>query len=111
LAEYVELLIEQGVTFISAITVKDADDNPLNLSSFSVTSQLRKSYYSSTAIDFDIVVDQPETGIIGLEMNAEKTSNIRPGRYVYDVKIQDELGDAIRVFEGIVTVTPGVTKT
>jgi hypothetical protein len=110
LADYVELLIEQGATFISSITVKDADNNPLNLASFLVTSQLRKSYYSTTAVNFSIVVDAPETGTINMELDAQTTSNIRPGRYVYDVKIEDGFGDAIRVFEGIATVSPGVTK-
>lgn len=110
MADYVELLIEQGASFISSITVKDADNNPLNLQSFLVTSQLRKSYYSTTAVDFTIVVDAPESGIINMEMDAQTTANIRPGRYVYDVKIEDGFGDAIRIFEGIATVSPGVTR-
>jgi len=110
LAEFVELLVEQGASFSSSITVKDAENNPLNLTDFTVKSQIRKSYYSSTVIEFDITVEVPEFGVINMELNAEKTSNIRAGRYVYDVNLYDDFGDAIRVFEGIVTVSPGVTR-
>lgn len=110
MAEFVELLIEQGASFSSSITVKDADNNLLDLTNFTVKSQIRKSYYSSTVIEFDITVDAPEFGIINMELNAQETSNIRAGRYVYDVNLYDNFGDAIRVFEGIVTVSPGVTR-
>jgi hypothetical protein len=110
LADFVEIFIEQGASYLSTVIVKDAENNPINLTDFSVSSQLRKSYYSTTSIDFTIVVDAPEEGIINMELDAKTTSNIRPGRYVYDVKIEDDFGDAIRVFEGTATVSPGVTK-
>jgi hypothetical protein len=110
LAEFVELFIEEGASFFSTITVKDADNNLLDLTDFTVAAQMRKSYYSSKAIDFDIIIDAPDFGIINMELSAETTSNISPGRYVFDVKITDQFGDAIRVFEGIANVSPGVTK-
>jgi hypothetical protein len=110
LAEFVELFIDQGASFSSTITVKDANNNLLDLTDFTVSAQMRKSYYSSNAINFDIVIDAPDFGLINMELNAETTSNITPGRYVFDVKITDEFGDAIRVFEGIANVSPGVTK-
>jgi hypothetical protein len=35
---------------------------------------------------------------------------LKPGRYVYDVVIEDEFGVKNRVIEGMVLVTEGVTR-
>jgi hypothetical protein len=44
-------------------------------------------------------------------MSAANTANVTPGRYVYDVEIQDNsTGDVTRIFEGIATVLPNVTR-
>ena len=43
-------------------------------------------------------------------MNAATSSNIRPGRYLFDVKQVDDQNMVSRVIEGIITVNPQVTK-
>lgn len=110
MAEFVELTIEQGATFISTITIKDSEDIPLDLTNFTVKAQMRKSYYSSTAINFQVEIVSAINGLVTINLDAISTSSIKPGRYVYDVRIKDQFGDAIRIFEGIATVTPGVTR-
>ena len=45
-----------------------------------------------------------------MEMSDETTANIRAGRYVYDVEIEYPTGSVERIFEGIVTVSPNVTR-
>lgn len=111
MADYVELNIEAGTDFETEVTVSDASQFPKDLQDYSVFAQLRKSYYSTTAIDFDISVDDPVGGIITLELSSEVTSNIRPGRYVYDVNIRnDDTNKVTRIFEGIATVSPTATK-
>jgi len=45
-----------------------------------------------------------------MAMSAANTANLTPGRYVYDVEIEDASGDVTRIFEGIVTVLPNVTR-
>jgi hypothetical protein len=44
-----------------------------------------------------------------MSLNSANTANIYPGRYVYDVYITSNVG-RIRVLEGIVNVSPQVTK-
>jgi hypothetical protein len=54
------------------------------------------------------IADAP-AGVINMELSASTTANIRAGRYVYDVELEeDEV--VTRIFEGIATVLPRVTR-
>ena len=111
MAEFVELFIEQGATFTTDVDISDINGFAKDLTDYSVYAQLRKSYYSTTSFDFDIEVSDPVSGNIKLSMEPEVTSMISAGRYVYDVIIKnDETGEVNRIFEGIVTILPRVTK-
>jgi hypothetical protein len=111
LADFVELTIEQGATFSTEVTINDANGQPKDLNDYTVRSQIRKSYYSTTAINFDIIIDSPNDGLITMELSSETTANISPGRYVYDTIIEENsTGIVTRIFEGIATVLPNVTR-
>ncbi len=73
-------------------------------------SQMRKSYYSSSKSSFNVTVSTPNIGEITMAMTAANTANLTPGRYVYDVEIDDGAGEVTRIFEGIITVLPNVTR-
>ena len=111
-AGYTELFLEQGADFSMSITLDDVSGSNFNLVNYSASSQMRKSYYSSNATaTFSVSTgNDPSLGVITLTMNSANTANIYPGRYVYDVYVTS--ADArVRVLEGIVSVTPQVTKT
>jgi hypothetical protein len=110
LADFVELQIESGATFITEIVVREGDGTSKNLVSYSARSQMRKSYYSSTATNFTIELTDAANGVISMGISAANTANISPGRYVYDVEIDNGQGVVTRIFEGIVTVSPNVTR-
>jgi hypothetical protein len=71
---------------------------------------MRKSYYSSTATDIGASVTNSANGQITLSMTAANTANLKAGRYVYDLVITDSNLTKTRVIEGIITVTPSVTR-
>ncbi len=110
MADFVEIQIDAGATFFTEVTVNDANGNPKDLTDYTVRSQLRKSYYSTTSVDFQINISDPMNGIIEMTLSPQVTSNIRAGRYVYDVEIEDDQNTVTRIFEGIVTVLPNVTR-
>lgn len=110
MADFVEIQIEAGATFFTEVNVNDDSGSPKDLTNYTVKSQLRKSYYSSTAVDFTINVSDPIDGIIEMSLSADTTANIRAGRYVYDVEIKDSSNVVTRIFEGIATVLPNVTR-
>ncbi len=109
MAAYSEITIEQYSTFNTTLNVEDVQGDPINLYGYSVSSQIRKSYYSSTATDFTASIDNYANGEISLTLSSANTANLQPGRYVYDVLITG-VGETTRVVEGIVTVLPGVTR-
>lgn len=108
------LIIDQGTTFSLTITVADANGNPLNLTGYTMRSQLRKSYGSSSYTAFTVTpATNLTTGELTISLTDTQTSNLKAGRYVYDVEIVSPISDGsevLRVLEGIITVTPEVTR-
>jgi len=102
------LVIDQGTTYSFSFNLTNADGSAKNLAGYTLASQIRKSYYTSTSVDFTTSTIDLE-GEITISLSATQTSALRAGRYVYDIEIDDG-SETIRVLEGIVTVTPEVTR-
>ena len=108
MATKANLVIDQGATFSTDLTLTDENGDALNLNGYSSNSQLRKWYTSSNSVAFSTAVNT-DSGVITLSLTSDQTANISAGRYVYDVEISN--GTTIsRVVEGIITVTPNVTR-
>lgn len=110
MAAFSELYIEQYADFSTTVNVDDLQGDAINLSSYAVASQLKKSYYSSTSYNFTVEVTDAVRGEITVSMDSANTSNLSPGRYIYDLTMTDPNNITTRVVEGIVVVLPGVTK-
>lgn len=104
------LFIDQGANYSNIITVAANTGSPLNLTGYTVKSQMRKSYTSSTFYNFTASVYDVDNGKIRLELTAAQSQAIVPGRYLYDVEITSGAGNKTRVVEGIVTVSPEITQ-
>ena len=108
MATKANLIIDQGSTFTTTITLTDDDGNALTLLGYTGAGQIRKHYTSSTAVSFTVNIS-PSTGEVTLSLTATQTAALTAGRYVYDVELTT--GSIVsRVLEGIVTVTPEVTR-
>ncbi len=111
MAAYVEITIEQGANLTSTVNVNDTQGDAINLSTYSASAQLRKSYYSSTANTLSAIITGVANGQITLSMTAANTANLTPGRYVYDLRIVNSVDNSVtRVIEGTATVLPSVTR-
>jgi len=87
----------------------------------SANAQMRKSYYHTNATaTFNVHLDATNNNL-WLHLDAANTAAISPGKYVYDVEFYDDDGDPMiagpwadsrrfRALEGIITVTPEVSK-
>ncbi len=109
MAAFTELTIEQGATFIEKVSVLDVYNNPVNLTGYTASSMMRKSYYSSTYYVIDANVTGTSNGEITLTISSSNTALLTPGRYVYDLIINGA-NTVNRVVEGIATVLPSVTR-
>ena len=107
MATKANLVIDQGTTFSTDLTLTDQNGDPLNLNGYTATSQIRKWYTSSNSIFFVTTINA-NAAVITLSLTSNTTANMYPGRYVYDVDINN--GTTVsRVVEGIITVTPAAT--
>jgi len=108
------LVIDQGTTFSLSIIVSDANANEIDLTGYTLRAQLRKSYGATSYTAFTVeAADDPTTGELTISLTDAQTSALKAGRYVYDVEIVAPVADGstvTRVLEGIITVTPEVTR-
>ena len=111
MASISNLFVDQGADYSNIITVASTTGAPLDLTGFTVKSQMRKSYTSSTFYNFTASIYDAVNGKVRLQLNSTQSEAIIPGRYLYDVEITSGSGGKTRVIDGIVTVTPEITKT
>ena len=104
------LFVDAGADYSTIITVAATNGQPLNLTGYSVASQMRKSYSSSTVYNFTTSVYDASQGKVRLQLNNSQSSAIPAGRWLYEVDITSPSGTQTRVLEGIVTVTPEITR-
>jgi len=111
-AAYQEIYLEQGTTFNTQVTLDDNTGLPFNLTGFTVSSEARKSYQSANAeIVFQSSIIDANNGIIQLSANNSVTANVYANKLVYDVIIiQTSTGNVTRVLEGVIYVSPSVTR-
>jgi hypothetical protein len=101
------IIIEQGTTFNVPLTLNDINGNPLVVTSLTANAEMRRYYNAVNSTSFTTTL---ANGTLTLSMTAEATSNLYPGRYVYDVIVTDTTSNNIsRIAEGVVTVKPSVT--
>ncbi len=110
MAAIANLTIDQGATFTSDVTVKDAQGNAFNLTGYTAAAKLAKGFASTrtrTNMTTSIATDAT-TGVVTLSLTATETSALDAERYVYDLEITSG-ATVTRVIEGIITVRAQVT--
>lgn len=103
------LIIDQGSTYSTVIDITDDNDAPIDLTGYTGSAQLRKHYSSSNSTPFTVSIS-PSDGGVSLSLTSTQTSALRAGRYVYDVELTNASNVVSRIVEGIVTITPQVTR-
>ena len=105
------LFVDQDADFTTTVTVNDSNGSALDLTNYTALGMIRKTYQSSTATTFTSSFVSPRTtGQITISLTDTQTAALESGRYVYDLVITDASGNKTRVVDGIVTVTPSVSR-
>ena len=111
MANQVELFCDQGTDFSFTLDIANDDGTPVNVAGYTLTSSIRKSYYSTNpTANMVVTVLTAANGNLQLSMNSATTTNIKAGRYLYDVKMKSDANVTSRVMEGIITIYPQITK-
>jgi len=105
------LQIDTGVNFQHGFSLGDNDTGTyLNLNNYTVNSQMRKWAGSGSSVSFASTVTDAEQGQLQISLGSTETTDIKPGRYMYDVVLEDAGGFKYKVVEGMVLVRAGVTR-
>jgi hypothetical protein len=109
MATKANITVDQGTTFSTTITLTDDNGDPIDLTDYTGRSQMRKHYTSSNSVSFTVSLGGTN-GVVSLGLTSTQTANLTPGRYVYDVEVVSSANVVSRIVEGIVTITPEVTR-
>ena len=112
MAAIANLTIDQGASFSSDVTVKDANGNAFDLTGYTASAKMAKGFQSTkTRTSITCTIQAPATnGLVTLSLTADQTTALDDGRYVYDLEIlQTSSSTVTRVIEGIITVRPQVS--
>ena len=71
---------------------------------------MRKWAGSTSSVSFASTVTDAEQGQLQISLGSTETTDIKPGRYMYDVLLEDAGGFKYKVVEGMVLVRAGVTR-
>lgn len=114
------MVVNQGEDFVMQITIKDQSGVPVSLVGSTFEGQLRSKYDSNVvaaSFSFELGSD-PGTLLVkmsnavtaAIPTEAATTANKRPlTEFIYDIE-QTKAGVKTRILEGIVSVSPNVTR-
>lgn len=104
------LYIDQGSEFYQEFPITDANKNVINLSAFTASASMKKSYASTDSINLNANIPEPANGIVSLYLTSDQSTELAAGRYVFDLVITNLTTEGrIRAVEGICVINPGVT--
>lgn len=117
------ITIDQGTDFDATIDLSDSSGVPVNLTGYTIKSQMRKNYAASTAaatfqtshngVSGQITLVLPKADYTESEVTHPGTNSLEPGRYLYDVEITAPVAQnskTTRVVQGTAIVTAGITR-
>lgn len=104
------LYIDQGTDYTITVDVTDSAGDILDLTDYTATAQIRKTYTSSSLSATFTTSITEAAGQVTISLTDTQTSALEAGRYVYDLNIESAGGVKTRVIEGQAVVTPGVTR-
>ena len=110
MAVYVSnISIPGGSDFSQSFSLETNSNSPLNLTGYTAYAHLKKSPASNTtSAIFNVSILNPYDGKIIISLGSTSTRSLRPGRYCYDILL-DNGTDKTRVVEGSALVTAGIT--
>jgi len=113
MAVYVSnIVINTSTTFSQSFSLENVNTNaPLDLAGYTARSEMRKHSGSTTGITtFTVSFPDRTNGQVQIGLTTTQTAALKPGRYIYDLLIDDGNGTIDRVVEGMALVSQGATR-
>lgn len=102
--------INAGDNFSLPLTILNNAGGVLNITGYAASAAMRKHATSSTKSDFTVGITSAAKGLITISMASTVTSELKEGRYVYDVLLISDANMKSIAVEGSVIVRTGITS-
>jgi hypothetical protein len=103
------LEITQGTDYTRTFTVLDVANAPLNLTSCTLTAQIKKNHNSSDYVSFTMTIVNASTGKASMYLPKSITDTL-DGRYEYDIFLTNAAYKTFRIESGLINITPKITR-
>ena len=103
------LTLDTHSDFSERFELMTAGDQPLDLSNYTIHSQIRKVASSVGFTSMTVGITSAADGELTLSIGSTDTGSMKPGRYVYDVLAVSGTNSRSIVVEGTVMVRQGIT--
>ena len=109
--QIVDYRIEEWFPDSQNLNFESTSDVPIVLSGYAASSYIRKHPESRNIVaGFGISFSNPSAGELTLSLGSTITTNIKEGRYVYDVVLKNNTtGKKSVIMEGMIFVRSGIT--
>ena len=106
------LVIYTGTDFDQTLGLEDVQSNSVkDLSGFTACAQMKRYESSLKTAEFTIAfANDRKTGRVSISLLAADTTNLKPGKYFYDLILNSPTGTTTRAVEGTVLVKKAVTR-
>lgn len=107
------LYVDQGVDYSVNLEMFTSAGADFPADDYNFYASARKLYSTTKAFDFEATVIRDDDDINTFELNisADKTVNLEPGKYQYDVLMSTIGGGTTeKIVEGIIFLIPTITK-
>ena len=103
------LVIDNNDDFSEIFVLEQTIGLPINLTGFGASCFMRKSAESFSHVGFGVSFTDRSNGKIKISMASTISSTLKPGRYVYDLMLTDQVFKKSVVLEGTVLVRVGIS--
>ena len=110
MAVYVNnITVNCGTDFTQEYDLFETGGKVIDLSNFTAAAALRKHRGSATSVSFTVKFVNRTEGRLSLFIPSWITANLKPGRYLYDVKLTSPSGAKSIILEGNVNARAGIS--
>lgn len=99
-----KMLCEQGATFNLVLTWRNPDGTPIDLTNYSAEMRVAKSKGGTLVLNPSTANGQivlgNELGTVMIDVDADTTSELIAGQYVYELDLDSNGGQVTRLVEG-----------
>ena len=105
-----DFTVQRGTDYKFNIVFKDSDGNAIDLTDWTVASQIWDEGRTTKAADFNIAYTNRSLGSIDLSLTDTQTTAFSANDYRYDVLLTDTAGLKEYYLEGTIYLSEGYTR-